>query len=168
MFIKPDYTNPPVPYKVMVELSSFAPGKYAHNAYQNIAGYYKGIEFFADDTSFINVYFSKLHPDLKVFKVLIDWIQYVKDRKITITNINSIADSVYDYLYWDLGLIGIDKDLHKAYYTFLIKVFLVTILEDFLSDLTKLPCYSDYTWLKQDNAEGAEELEADRVYVVYE
>lgn len=168
MFIKPKFSNPPVPYKVLVQLSGFAPGKYAHESYQGIANFYAGLEYFPDDTSFINVYFSKERPDLKLFKISLDWVEFVMSRKISVLNLDSTAQEIYDYLWWDLGLPGFDKDLHKAYHLFLLKVFLVTTIEKFLCDITKLPCYSDYTWLKEDNAQGAEELDADVVYVVYE
>ena len=168
MFVKPEFSNPPVPYKVLVEVSSFAPGKFAHDSYQGIASLYKGLEYFPDDTSFINVYFSKASPDLKLFKISLDWVEFVMSRRISILNIDNTVNEVYDYLWWDLGLEGLDKDLHRAYNVLLLKVFLVTAVEKLLCDITQLPCYSDYTWLKEDNAEGAEELEVDRVYVVYD
>lgn len=151
-----------------MQVASFAPGRFAHDSYQTIASLYKGLEYFPDDTSFINVYFSKASPDLKLFKITLDWVEFVMSRRISILNIDNTVNEVYDYLWWDLGLEGLDKDLHRAYNVLLLKVFLVTAVEKLLCDITKLPCYSDYTWLKEDNAEGAEELEADRVYVVYE
>lgn len=171
MFTKPELTNPPVPYKVMVQLADFAPAKYAHDLYQDIAAHYKGLEFFQDDTSFVNVYFSTKSPDLKLFRINIDWVEYVVNRKVTITNLDAVADLVYEHLVTDQDdgtLARFGQDLRAAYYIYLLKVFLVMELEAFLSDLTQLPCYSDYTWLKQDNAQGAEELDVDRIYVVYE
>lgn len=168
MFTKPEFINPPVPYKVMVQLADFAPGKYAHDLYQDIAAHYKGLEYFQDDTSFVNAYFSTKNPDLKLFKICIDWVEYVVNRRIIVKNLDHVADLVYEYLIDNGTLSRFDKDLHRAYYVYLTKVFLIMALESFLSDLTQLPCYSDYTWLKQDNAQGAEELDVDRIYVVYE
>lgn len=154
-----------------MQLADFAPAKYAHDLYQDIAAHYKGLEFFQDDTSFVNVYFSTKSPDLKLFKINIDWVEYVVNRKIIITNLDATAGLIYEYLVEDQHddtMARFDKDLHAAYYIYLLKVFLVMELEQFLSELTHLPCYSDYTWLKQDNAQGAEELDVDRIYVVYE
>lgn len=168
MLVKPESINPPIPYKVVVELGGFAPIATAHELYQDIAKKYAGLEYFPDDTSFINVFFSKDKPDLKLFKITLDWVEFVMSRRISILNLDSTVAEVYDYLWWDIGLSGLDKDLHRAYYSFLLKVYLVTTIEAFLADITRLPCYSDYTWLKEDDAQGAEELDADRVYVVYE
>lgn len=167
MFIKPQISNPQVPYTVLVKAASFAPGLFYTERYQEVADHFKGIEYFADDTSLLNVYFTKHDPDLKLFTILIDWKQFAIERKIVITNLDGVVQSVLEYLFWDNDMQGLDKDLFFAYSKDALKVFLVTYVEEFLSDLTKLPCYSDYTWLKRDNAAGAEEFDADRIYVVY-
>lgn len=167
MFIKPSISNPCVPYNVLVDLARFAPGGYSHDAYQDIASKFKGFEYFEDDTSFVHVYFGH-NGDLKLFKISINWVEYAVNRKVIINNIDAVASDIYEYLYWSKDLSGISKDLHKAYYAFLTKVFVITWVEKFLTDITKLPCYSDYTWLKEDSAEGAETLDVGKVYVVYE
>lgn len=171
MFVKPSISNPQVPYKVLLQLSGFAPGAYSHNAYQNITAHYKGLEFFEDDTSFINVYFSTNKTDLKLFKLSFSWSEYAVSRKVVVYNIDAIANEIYEYLYWNEPVSGFDRDIHRAYFKFLVKVFLVGLVEEFLADITRIPCYSEYSWLQQEREENeanAETLDIGKVYVVYE
>lgn len=168
MFIKSDITNPPVPYKALIDVANFAPAYYCHERHLEVAGHYKGYEYYEDDTSTINMYFSRKSPDLKLFKLHINWAEYITSRKVHITNIDHVVDELYQYLFWDAEEQGLKKDIHKAYTSFMIKVFIITRTEEILTSITHLPAYSDYTWLKDINADGAEELEIDKVYVVYE
>lgn len=164
MFVKPEPISAQVPYPVMVKLA----GSYIHDLYQSIDMHHKGMEFFEDDTSFFNIYFSRKDPDLKLFKVLIDWKKFATERKLHIPNLDQIANDIYEYLFVTPGQQTIDQELHRVYGTYLSKVFVAQHTEKLLTEITHLPCYSMYTAFKKLDCDAAEQFDIGKVYVVYE